>query len=755
VGNWAATAVNGTTQTQAVSSMNEYSSFAGTPQGHSQSGNLTDDGERLFTWDFANRLIEVRKKADNSLIARYTYDAFNRRLTKITFATEEQQGGEGEYQSDSDTLGLYHFNDETGPVLDSSSFHNDGEAPRKIERGAEGLWDTKAVDMQGQAIRVRRPQGFDRLEDKLTVEIWVYLPVKECKDQKHKKHWKDGKDKHGKPATRCGQCNKNLKGGTLVRRPGSFRLRVQSNNGKAMFRLYTQQDRNIKDMQEDDDEADEDDDDEESKSRCGSSKHRTRTVRILSNTAIPRGEWVHIAAVYDGGKASLFVNKSKQSDVKAITGRVRRVSGPLFIGGNGLDATLEETRVSSIARTSFGGTGNTSITYQTVRNYYYSGWRLLEERERKGVVGQTLSAELVVRQFVDGASIDEHLTQDVYAADGTTIAQTYWYHANARNDTVAVTDQAGNVVIRLAYSAYGQAYKITPTGALADLSAEETELVKYGFQGREMDVETGLIYIRHRYYSPEQGRFLQRDPIGYAGGMNLYEFTGGSPHNCTDPMGLDPFMDDLTDYIADLEKRQTLLSYLPQVMFPGVSVLDLNFLEFEIEYPALPPNPNCANCEQQAQPRRTIRGIIMTASVMDGLDFLTDVERWRPGANKMMPAGTLIAMMPQGTDIANDDATNEAMMGAKIALGLNIGDSLARFAADTGSYFYQDWIGAQIVNVTSVQLQFETALIQALNQAPQILFDLTGINAVKARNCVLVNNMLNKKSCKSGRKIVQ
>jgi RHS repeat-associated protein len=73
---------------------------------------------------------------------------------------------------------------------------------------------------------------------------------------------------------------------------------------------------------------------------------------------------------------------------------------------------------------------------------------------------------------------------------------------------------------------------------LADLSVEETELVKYGFQGREMDVETGFLNFRNRIYNPVQGRFLQRDPIGFAGGMNLYEFEQSSPLNFVDPLGL-------------------------------------------------------------------------------------------------------------------------------------------------------------------------------------------------------------------------
>jgi len=50
--------------------------------------------------------------------------------------------------------------------------------------------------------------------------------------------------------------------------------------------------------------------------------------------------------------------------------------------------------------------------------------------------------------------------------------------------------------------------------------------------------ETGLEYRRNRYYDPQQGRFTQEDPIGLAGGMNLYGFAGGDPVNFSDPLGL-------------------------------------------------------------------------------------------------------------------------------------------------------------------------------------------------------------------------
>jgi RHS repeat-associated protein len=47
-----------------------------------------------------------------------------------------------------------------------------------------------------------------------------------------------------------------------------------------------------------------------------------------------------------------------------------------------------------------------------------------------------------------------------------------------------------------------------------------------------------LIYKRNRYYDPATGRFTQEDPIGLAGGLNLYGFAGGDPVNFSDPFGL-------------------------------------------------------------------------------------------------------------------------------------------------------------------------------------------------------------------------
>lgn len=79
--------------------------------------------------------------------------------------------------------------------------------------------------------------------------------------------------------------------------------------------------------------------------------------------------------------------------------------------------------------------------------------------------------------------------------------------------------------------------RLTLLGALVGFSAQAAE--PYGYTGREADA-SGLIYYRSRYYDPTNGRFLQRDHIGLAGGVNDYAYVGGNPVSWVDPRGREP-----------------------------------------------------------------------------------------------------------------------------------------------------------------------------------------------------------------------
>ena len=63
----------------------------------------------------------------------------------------------------------------------------------------------------------------------------------------------------------------------------------------------------------------------------------------------------------------------------------------------------------------------------------------------------------------------------------------------------------------------------------------------------------GLTYRRNRYYDPTSGRFTQEDPIGLAGGLNLYGFADGDPVNFSDPFGLCPPADSNVQDCASVE----------------------------------------------------------------------------------------------------------------------------------------------------------------------------------------------------------
>jgi RHS repeat-associated protein len=62
--------------------------------------------------------------------------------------------------------------------------------------------------------------------------------------------------------------------------------------------------------------------------------------------------------------------------------------------------------------------------------------------------------------------------------------------------------------------------------------------VRHLFTGQQWYQDIGLYDLRNRFYSPDIGRFLQPDPIGFRGGNNLYRYCRNNPVTRWDPLGL-------------------------------------------------------------------------------------------------------------------------------------------------------------------------------------------------------------------------
>ncbi|EFV4957826.1 type IV secretion protein Rhs [Salmonella enterica] len=103
-----------------------------------------------------------------------------------------------------------------------------------------------------------------------------------------------------------------------------------------------------------------------------------------------------------------------------------------------------------------------------------------------------------------------------------------YYHTDVNGAPEEMTDSGGNIVWEAGYQVWG------------NLTHEkETRPVQQNlrFQGQYLDRETGLHYNLYRFYDPDIGKFISGDPIGLAGGPNLYAYAP-NPLGWIDPLGL-------------------------------------------------------------------------------------------------------------------------------------------------------------------------------------------------------------------------
>tara|TARA_B110001454_G_scaffold219058_1_gene249667 strand:+ start:18570 stop:19886 length:1317 start_codon:yes stop_codon:yes gene_type:complete len=117
----------------------------------------------------------------------------------------------------------------------------------------------------------------------------------------------------------------------------------------------------------------------------------------------------------------------------------------------------------------------------------------------------------------------------------------YHYIKDHLGSIEAVTDSSGEIIQKISYSTFGKVEKIVDRNSI-DITNSPNVSTAYSFNGRELDRESGLIYYRARYYSPELGRFIQKDPdpgviSKPATFANKYAYVENNPLKFRDPKG--------------------------------------------------------------------------------------------------------------------------------------------------------------------------------------------------------------------------
>lgn len=147
-----------------------------------------------------------------------------------------------------------------------------------------------------------------------------------------------------------------------------------------------------------------------------------------------------------------------------------------------------------------------------ITSYLYDGDGLLEELDGTGTA---------VARYAQGPSVDEPFTMVRGGATNN-------YNFDGLGSITSLASTTGSVTQTYTFDTFGK--RTATNGSITN---------PFEYTGRELDSETGLLYLRARYYDPSNGRFLSEDAIRFSSGtVNFYPYVGNDPTDMGDPLGL-------------------------------------------------------------------------------------------------------------------------------------------------------------------------------------------------------------------------
>jgi RHS repeat-associated protein len=153
-----------------------------------------------------------------------------------------------------------------------------------------------------------------------------------------------------------------------------------------------------------------------------------------------------------------------------------------------------------------------------------------------------------MRRYVHGPGMDAPLVRYDYDGAGA-LEGRRWLLADERGSIYAHADEAGAIIQINTYDEYGR--------------PGDSNQGRFGYTGQIWLAEAGLYHYKARAYHAELGVFMQSDPIGHSGGINLYAYVGGDPVNFTDPWGLvaEPGTCDENGCTTEVPKQRRVSSF--------------------------------------------------------------------------------------------------------------------------------------------------------------------------------------------------
>ncbi len=160
---------------------------------------------------------------------------------------------------------------------------------------------------------------------------------------------------------------------------------------------------------------------------------------------------------------------------------------------------------------------NRLTAYNSVFQAAYNGDGLRAWKQgSSGVTYYIYDGDVPVLELNSSGAVTAENTWGVNGLICRNTGSATYYTFDPQGSVVQQLDASQNILSTSLYDAWGGRVMGSNPGP-------------YGYDGQwgyTTDSETGLLLLTHRYYDPSQGRFLTRDPIGYAGGVNLYGYVG-------------------------------------------------------------------------------------------------------------------------------------------------------------------------------------------------------------------------------------